>query len=1457
MIVTEIILNNTYDVTNSILEKFEKNGNLKIPQGFDFNTIMAIDKKVVLKDLFIEYVNNEEIQSQRFILSNGKSLKKINIPNALDRTFYCFFINKISFDDHDKMVQIIDENRDKENIALVFNIENTSSTLKNYSQNFDYLLNISVNEKTFEMKYSKGTLGKIVGQLLNDEIFYCFNLTPYFVYKCIYDVFKIRCNIHYCVNNNMILRDQTSKNSIDLSSNIENIKMFLMLEKLCLQISSKIIFWSHSIYSVYMDYYKELLSTKQIKTNYYIEQSTNTKIMEKSDNVILLTSTQYPRYGGAATCAYELHKYFSVNGINSVMVFFDNNIESKKINIDPEEIGNVYHFKLNRITSRYSIIEDIKQFHINQHTVKKILDYCGGVQPKICLAFNYLAPIITKTLFPSSQIYFLITGSKVLSEMSKKIAVSDLYKNNEIIPDYMEQFAIAYSEKVLPNSGISKNIFEFIYPFSKHKFDITWDMHEIFEKEQNKVNIKGTITKNYDIVFICSRFDREIKNVNLVKSIYSHDKLKKYKKVCIGIDSQKYIKRSNDIIHLGFLQKEKIDNALMHTKIVIIPSFMESYSITNREAINNDCISVVSKNVGNAFNMHKFFLCESVYNVDEWVDKLVTILSNYNYFKNLAVKTTFETKVKTLPLIRELQENNFKNYMIKKVNILIVSVDLPYVGGSGTNSYNIIKTLKTNTNLNVYGLYFSSSKQKGSIDPEKIGDIHRYNMEDGEESLLNVLKKIPVIDVIFCKNYKTVQPLKIVYPNSKIIYSPSGLRSVTALFSTTEKFINDIMENDGDIVKRLRNDLLQDEEKEINILKNINSYDNKLESYAFLNCDIIIPNSLLTYNILKKLDVSHVNKKLHKYIPITNISLTTRATDGNFHSRKYSIAFVCHSWKRQCKNYKLMFNIIKQINNVEILIVGSNLDISFFRENKRVTYYDNLEHNALLSELKKVKTLVMCSFYDSNPNTVLEAVQCGCNIVTSKNVGGYEFIDASGIVENYNNIDSWMHCIHESFKGQTNYLGPGYEELSCNLVNVFEHAIHESKSMINENSCVGIYRIPNVMDSQFSLMDMPLDYKFYYEEETQKIEKIEEIQKSDIYYLCTLKLAEEKNSNEIHYIKDVDTTLSCNIFYNINKYNPIHSKRVYIWYLKSLYDVLYFKNAGIYFLRGTYHNTYRQLLANKLGKSVLYPATSVPYDKTSIALNPLLNVKKDVNKNIKPVLGYDIVLTNVDDNEYNIMYPNSMLLPFYKFASDSYYLTNSKTRYIDFIFVANSTQHTKNHHLFHSFINYLTKKIKNKELRKITVMFVGNIETVRSNYSIEDFGNYEKEIEFINKDNISSDELREFYNNAKINLLFSGRDAVPRVMFESSACGCFNIALDTLSDGKYFFRNSLLGKLIGDPTVDIEKRQSSSISYIPHDKLWKKIYEYYEKEYNHEKIANEFSKEYSLEKCISTISVNL
>ena len=1449
--ITEILLNGKYDVTNRLLEEFEYNNILKINKYFDFSFLCEDEEP---NRLIIEYVDEENICYEQHNLINNHLLKPVILPKSSKNNIFSIFFDKISTISIQNIEKLLLENWGACNHFVGFSFGNNEEHLELYSSiesKFENSFFVHVNEHNFEFDQIPPLI------VPKDTTAHCFWYTPYFLNSLCFQSCGVKPQIIYYINENNtsiinVMPNDFSKiirfSAVDV---MENLKKYMMVEHCCIEISSELLFENELMMLLYKNYFKNVLVGKTTRMKYTMKEEENTiKAVVRNNDTILIASTQYPRYGGAATCAYELHKYLIEKEFNSVLVFFDNTILSKNIDIDPDKIGNVYHFKLNKQQPRHNILFGMKQFYDNNETASNIESICGNQKPNTILAFNYLAPIIMHLLFPTSKVYFLITGSKVLSQKIEKYPVTELHKDIYCEQDYMEKLAISCSTLTIPNSGISKNIFENIYPSFVHKFGTTWDMFEIFENKEKIVYAPGQ--RPIDIVFICSRYDREIKNVKLVKELFEDPNLKDYKKACIGMDSTKYIKEREDIVHFGFLVKEDITKVLQKCKILLIPSFMESYSITNREALNSGCISIASSNVGNVYTMHKMFLCESVSYALEWIEKIKMILHNYSYCHHIAMKTYFERNVETTDFVKKLQNNPLSNVRKEgKKTILISSVDLPYLGGSGTNSYNILKHLNTLNCFNVYGIYFASSRQKGLVDPENLGNIHRFDIDTiNDAQLTRYSKTIPPPDIIFCKNYKILYALKCVFPSATAIYSPSGLRHLTAMITKNPQFLRDIdtskkkliLDSDPNLEKELKN---------VGIIEGMKKYDVQLDTYALIKCDLIVPNSSITYEILAKCNIENVTDKLFKHISLTNISMTTRMIDKNFAKRKYDIGFLSHSWKRTCKNVQLMLDIISCCPKLNCLIIGNDLKKELVPSN--ATYVGPMDHNVLLNELKNIKTVVMCSYYDSNPNTVVESVMQGCNIVISPNVGGYENIHPSCVVKNYSFVQEWVKCIEKSLKEQLAYNGPGADEIKNDIVELINYASFKNK-FIDKDTCVGIYKIPALMDEQFILARKPENYVFEYYEDTQNNDITKDTLMSDIYFSYTVEIADENKYSNVHYIMEVDPSLDKCVFYNMNKYYPVYTKRVFLWKLRNIFDVMQFKGAGLYFLRGTYHNTYGMLLRHsKDSMSICYPATSVPFDVTNLRLNPSHNIL-DNNVYIKPVTKakYDIVLTNVDKNNYDKQYPDTVLLPFIKFSPDAFYLTNSGRRSIDFVFVAGASQSTKNHHLFHAFVLYVAERFKNS-YQTCRFVYVGNMDTVRKNYNLPSFGLYPSSIVFENKNDLDSNDLRILYNDSKVNLLFSGRDAVPRVIFESSACGCYNICLDTISDGKYFFENPILGSLVGIGNAELVKRPSKSVAYKETKELWNKLYNAGNQVFDHVKIATTYADTFSLKNCTDVV----
>lgn len=85
--------------------------------------------------------------------------------------------------------------------------------------------------------------------------------------------------------------------------------------------------------------------------------------------------------------------------------------------------------------------------------------------------------------------------------------------------------------------------------------------------------------------------------------------------------------------------------------------------------------------------------------------------------------------------------------------VLLCSIDAPFIGGAGTNAYNLIKLLRCTHD--VVGLFIFTG-DKYDKDPHKIGNIIKYDptkdkLENIQKEIVKALNWFP--DVIIAKNY--------------------------------------------------------------------------------------------------------------------------------------------------------------------------------------------------------------------------------------------------------------------------------------------------------------------------------------------------------------------------------------------------------------------------------------------------------------------------------------------------------------------------------------------------------------------------------------------------------------------------------------------------------------------------------------------------------------------------------
>jgi len=306
---------------------------------------------------------------------------------------------------------------------------------------------------------------------------------------------------------------------------------------------------------------------------------------------ILITSTQRPYYGGAATNAYALIRYFRSAGYRVAGVFFDNT----SADVDPGKIGGVFRHKANR------------------DTLRSVRTALGG-NPDVIFAKNYAAPLLSKKIFPTTPLVYLVSGSPQMMEVSaKKISAMKYLRSNKVEPFRQEKEAFSISSKVIPNSEIGRLL------LVKHYGNSSKIMDPIDTSLAREVNVEHRYfsKRRYDIAFVCSNMGRSVKNAALAKSIFS--KIKTKKKIAIGRGSHIF-SNSGTICH-GEMTRDEVIHILCNTRLVICPSYYDASPNIIREALDCGANILVSKNCGWSELYPDAFVCEDVYNVDEWVSK--------------------------------------------------------------------------------------------------------------------------------------------------------------------------------------------------------------------------------------------------------------------------------------------------------------------------------------------------------------------------------------------------------------------------------------------------------------------------------------------------------------------------------------------------------------------------------------------------------------------------------------------------------------------------------------------------------------------------------------------------------------------------------------------------------------------------------------------------------------------
>jgi hypothetical protein len=1183
------------------------------------------------------------------------------------------------------------------------------------------------------------------------------------------------------------------------------------------------------------DYLKKI---KYLISNSYYESCSNLVIQAKYNGCqvlrnplenkektlkILIASTQYPNYGGSATNAYKLIKNLRSLNYQVIGIFYNRKIIDMS-KLDPDNIGDIYH--LQDDVDKMEFIKENEVNNVKNEIIKKFKGY-----PDLIFSFNYYTPILSKILFPYCHNFYFIVGNPILT-----IGQNSIINQGISIQKFLkEDFTYNYDQKTYDLEKITfKNSEGVIIDQGALNIETTGKVHPEYKYLLNNfynygVNIllkdleNYTFEKNhkeFDIIAISSNWKREVKNPKLLYNILKE--LPQYRKLVIGENSDAYEHLPN-IMTLDLVPYQQAQEYLSKSKLLIIPSFSETGSNTIIEAFFNNCQVITSKNVGYQYFLKDFQLCDDVYDVDQWLDKINFILNNF----------------KTLPIPKiEVDDYQYKflNYLNtfktkREFKVLVVCGDKPYYGGAATNSYNLIKLLRKNK-ISCVGLFISYMNE-GLDDPENLGDVYHIFLDESIETRLKAWKLSNYFnnfDIIFCKNYKVFSLINKLYPYIKIIYSPSGLRQITAEISGRKKYYQELENLNIDLIDK-DHQLIEENNWYHYIMKN----DRYLENQVLKEAGILLPNSKITYDILKKY---YPELTLNQPIYLTNINHLEQS-NFNFSKRKYDFGFIATSWKRATKNLDLVKKLIdhESLKEYKFIVIGSDHNIKL--KNDNLTLKEHLSHDDLIKELRNIKSVIITSYYDSNPNVLIEATMSGCNVVSSLNVGNAENLRRELIVVQPNKIDNWINTMIKGTQKLYPFLGLDTQTVEEEFINLLDFTVNQIDS-------VGIYKVNPLWDTTEKIKaDNKIDFQWLSIEEITDFEE-HQGRRTDIFgniYLHLYQKVIEKLGFKNNHFIFIDETIEIPKRILWNKIN--------IWILNKKEQVMVFNTAKFYFVRGNYPYFYQKLI-NDNSYTIFYPATSFKFNYNLKKNNKILKKDLESNFNFKQASLYDkfkLVLIH-EDPIYSQQYKNNKKLLLGKYALDDFYLLEDKIKSVnrkyDLIMVAQALQKSKNHQLFFDFIKYCDEH----EI-PIKIAYVSNQQVLKETYSNFYLPNNENIIlDFY--DNLSPNELNLLYNNSKINIILSHRDCVPRVIPESLACGCYNLSTDLLSDGKFYY-DGIFGELLSLDYAEVELGDSGNLSYVSNPFIFKKIIRLISQEYNHQQISEEFKKKYNLNSMVEEI----
>lgn len=361
---------------------------------------------------------------------------------------------------------------------------------------------------------------------------------------------------------------------------------------------------------------------------------TQTEIAELQEQVskipILITATQYPSYGGSATNAYKLTKFFRDRGLKVACLFFENLDFAPAGVYDPDKINGV--FRAPRFTSmNKTVTQQVRsQMKRDIRALKAEIKKYLGEDPSVILCKNYVSPVESNFLYPDTPIVYLVSGSWHATELkttAQEVLTKDPGQLSQM--NLKEAQANRLSTMIVPNSSISYNVFSHVYKGFGHK--ITFPVNT---SDLEKINLRGDFphdgweAREFDLAFIVSNLSRTVKGPHIALEILRHEQMRSLKKLVIGERKPGQFTDIHNCHFAGKLPHQDCMNFLSRSKIVILTSTFDASPNLLPEAIVHGTYPVCSVNIGNAEMLVDPLYIPDLYDTEVWVSKIKNIITN-------------------------------------------------------------------------------------------------------------------------------------------------------------------------------------------------------------------------------------------------------------------------------------------------------------------------------------------------------------------------------------------------------------------------------------------------------------------------------------------------------------------------------------------------------------------------------------------------------------------------------------------------------------------------------------------------------------------------------------------------------------------------------------------------------------------------------------------------------------